>query len=261
MGDIVCPPELKVGSECRHAETARLTEKLDPAAVLVLGDLVYPGESPAGFQDVYAPTWGRLKARTHPAVGNHEYRNPGAKAYFDYWGSRAGPGWYSVDLAGWRLVSLNSNCSEVGCGPTSPQGRWLAATLARSGSRCTHAFWHHARWSSGLHGSDAAAQPLWAAVQAAGVDVVLASHDHHYERFAPLSAEGRPVPPSGGPRSFVVGTGGRSLYPVLRNPAGSEKVIATAYGVLALRLEPTAYSWEFGDIDGQVLDSGSTPCR
>lgn len=261
VGDIACPRGSKPGTECRHAETARLAEQLDPEAVLALGDLVYPGGSPTGFVDAYAPSWGRLKARTHPAPGNHEYLHPGAKAYFDYWGARAGPGWYALDLGSWHIVSLNGSCERVGCGPDSAQGRWLTSDLAASRSRCTLAFWHQPRWSSGLHGSDHATEPLWDAVHAARADVVLGGHDHHYERFAPLSVDGRPVRPGQGTRQFVVGTGGRSLYPVVRDPAGSEKIVATAYGVLALRLLPTAYSWEFVSVDGEVLDSGSSPCR
>ena len=51
---------------------------------------------------------------------------------------------------------------------------------------------------------------LWRAL-AARADVVLAGHDHHYERFAPID----------GIRSFVVGTGGRSHCPVLGASAGA----------------------------------------
>jgi alkaline phosphatase len=261
-GDIACAPEMRVGPECRHADTARLAERLDPDAVLAVGDLVYPGGDPAGFTKAYASTWGRLRDRTYPVVGNHEYLSAGARPFFRYWGSRVGPGWYSVDVAGWHVVALNGNCATVGCGPASAQGRWLKADLARNRARCTVAFWHEPRWSSGLHGPDVATDPLWRAVHAAGVDVVLGGHDHHYERFAPLSADGRPAAARLGTRQFVVGTGGRSLYPVVRNVAGSEKRVATAYGLLALRLQPTAYSWEFVATDGRVLDSGGpTPCR
>jgi alkaline phosphatase len=261
-GDITCPPDMEVGGECRQADTARLAERLDPAAVLALGDLVYPGGDPEGFAKAYAPTWGRLRDRTYPAVGNHEYLSAGAEPYFRYWGARAGPGWYSVDVAGWHLVALNANCAKVGCGADSPQGKWLEADLARSHARCTLAFWHEPRWSSGLHGPDVGTDPLWRAVHAAGVDVVLSGHDHHYERFAPLSADGKPVAPGVGTRQFVVGTGGRSLYPIVRDLAGSEQRVATAYGLLALRLQPNAYSWQFVATDGRILDAGGpTPCR
>ena len=59
-----------------------------------------------------------------------------------------------------------------------------------------------------------------------GADVVLAGHDHHYERFAPID----------GIRSFVVGTGGRSHYPVLRRLPRSQVVDWRTFGVLRLTL-------------------------
>ena len=65
---------------------------------------------------------------------------------------------------------------------------------------------HHPRFSSGLHGSDTTLGALWTTLSRGGVDIVLAGHDHHYERFAPFE----------GIRAFVVGSGGRSHYPVLR---------------------------------------------
>ena len=52
---------------------------------------------------------------------------------------------------------------------------------------------------------------LWRQLAAGGADVALSGHDHHYERFAPLDARGRPDP-VGGMRQFVVGTGGGGVY-------------------------------------------------
>ena len=72
---------------------------------------------------------------------------------------------------------------------------------------------HHPRFSSGLHGSDTTLGALWTTLSRGGVDVVLAGHDHHYERFAPFE----------GIRSFVVGSGGRSHYPVLLPPVAAEE--------------------------------------
>ena len=51
----------------------------------------------------YEPSWGRHKARTWPAVGNHEYNVPGAVPHYEYWGDRAGPagkGYYSLRPGG-----------------------------------------------------------------------------------------------------------------------------------------------------------------
>jgi hypothetical protein len=79
--------------------------------VAALGDIAYPNGTAANFRDCYAPSWGRHKARTRPAVGNHEYKTAGAIPYFDYFGAAAGPrgkGWYSrrmrADIAAGHLA-------------------------------------------------------------------------------------------------------------------------------------------------------------
>jgi hypothetical protein len=111
---------------------------------------------------------------------------------------------------------------------------------------------HHPRFSSGLHGSDESLDDLWRALAAGGADVVLAGHDHHYERFAPRD----------GMRMFVVGTGGRSHYPVLRRLPGSVAYDWRTFGVLALRLSPDRYSWRFVPERGRTYrDSGTARCR
>src|SRR4029434_6242114 len=45
-----------------------------PGTVAALGDIAYPNGTAANFRDCYAPTWGRHRTRTRPAVGNHEYK-------------------------------------------------------------------------------------------------------------------------------------------------------------------------------------------
>lgn len=130
--------------------------------MLTLGDNQYLDGSLADFLKSYGPSWGRVRGRTRPAVGNHDYRSPGASGYFDYFngiGAGDGPagprglGYYSFDLGRWHLVALNSNCGQVGCAAGSAQERWLRHDLARARSRCTLAYWHHPRFSSGTHGA------------------------------------------------------------------------------------------------------------
>ena len=85
--------------------TARLLDGLR-GTIVVLGDSVYERGSDDEYRRCYAPSWGRHRARTRPAVGNHEYGTPGAAGYFRYFGAAAAPprGWYSFDLAGWHVV-------------------------------------------------------------------------------------------------------------------------------------------------------------
>lgn len=257
-GDIACVPGMAATpAECQHEATARLVESLAPDVVAPLGDLQYEFGEAKNFAASYDPTWGRFEDRTRPAVGNHEYAGGRAPGYYGYFGPAAqgvdGRGWYSYDLGAWHVVVLNSVCSVVGCGEGSDQLGWLRADLAANPRPCTLAYWHHPRWTSGLHGVDTSTQPLWDALAAAGADVVLGGHDHHYERFAPVQ----------GIRQFVVGTGGRNLYPVLFRTEGSEVVDTRTFGVLALTLRPDGYDWRFVAIPGSAsgfTDEGSAGC-
>ncbi|HUR19116.1 MAG TPA: metallophosphoesterase [Acidimicrobiales bacterium] len=243
--------------------TAALLDAND-GTVVTLGDNAYERGSAEDFRECYGPTWGRHRARTRPAAGNHDYGNGRAGAYYEYFGAAAGDrgkGWYSFDAGSWHVVALNSNCAIVGgCGPGSQQERWLRADLAAHPRSCTLAYWHHARFSSGLHGSNDVTDGLWKALFEAGADVVLTGHDHDYERFTPLDAGGRPV--ANGIRQFVVGTGGRSLYPFSRPVAGSQVRHSAGYGVLRLSLGQHGYDWRFLPVAGSTFtDGGQGTCR
>lgn len=255
-GDLVCAPgHHRTEAECHHEETARLAEEADPDAVLLLGDLQYETGSLEAFRKAYEPTWGRLKDRSRPSPGNHEFAGGRASGYFNYFTGvgEVGKGWYSFDLGAWHVVALNSNCGIVGCGPGSEQHRWLADDLATHDARCTLAFWHHPWMSSGLHGPTADVEPLVEVLQQHDVELLLSGHDHHYERFVPVD----------GLRQFVVGTGGRSLYPVIGAERGSEVRQSASFGVLVLDLEDKGYRWRFvADPTGRPFtDEGEDSCR
>jgi hypothetical protein len=140
--------------------------------VVTMGDNVYDNGTPTEFRECYEPTWGRVKARTRPTPGNHDYGTSGAAGYFGYFGAAAGTSsksWYAYDLGSWRVYALDSDCSYIGgCGEGSPQLTWLRADLAANPRKCTIAMWHHARFSSGIHGNNPVSEPLFAALHAAG---------------------------------------------------------------------------------------------
>lgn len=118
--------------------TAKLVEQI-PGTVMAIGDLAYPDGSKDNFT-CYDKTWGRFKARTRPAVGNHEFHSAGATFYFQYFGAAAGDpndGYYSYGLGEWHIVVLNSECEEVGgCQAGSRQEKWLRADLAANTTTC-----------------------------------------------------------------------------------------------------------------------------
>lgn len=240
--------------------TAALLDAI-PGTVFTLGDNAYENGSAADFADCYDPSWGRHKGRTKPVVGNHEYQSPGAQPYFDYFGAAAGPpgkGYYSFDLGGWHIVVLNTNIERTA---SSEQVAWLRADLAASTAQCTMALLHHPRFSSGPAGSNATQQPVWEVLYQSGTEVVLAGHDHDYERFAPQTPTGV-ADPARGIRQFVVGTGGGPLHAFGTIAANSEYRNNTTWGVLKLELVPAGYTWSYITTpSGTVLDSGTGTCH
>lgn len=244
--------------------TAALLDQI-PGTVFTAGDNVYPTATLDLYNACYGPSWGRHKARTRPALGNHEYDSNGNTGHFEYFGASAGPagGWYSYDLGSWHVVVLNSNCEFVGgCHAGSQQEQWLRADLAASTADCTAAIWHHPRFSSGtFHVNHPAMTPFWQALFEAGAELVLSGHEHFYERIGPMTAGGAPDP-SFGLRSFIVGSGGFSHYGLGTLLPTSEARNADTFGVLKLTLREKAYDWQFVPEAGKTYtDLGSDACH
>lgn len=244
--------------------TAALVKNM-PGTVAALGDLAYENGTIGEFDNCYQPSWGQFKARTRPAPGNHEYNTPNAAGYYAYWGAAAGnpaQGWYSYDLGGWHVVSLNSNCIFIGgCGVGSPEETWLRADLAAHKTQCTLAYWHHPRFSGGYVTSDVTMQPIWQALYDNNADLVLSGHAHNYQRFAPQDPAGV-ADPARGLREIVVGTGGRVDPHPVAPIANTEITNVGTFGVLRLTLRNSGYDWHFVPVAGQTFtDSGSQACH
>ena len=235
--------------------TAQLLDVI-PGTVFTTGDNAYNSGAPEEFNNCYGPTWGRHKDRTKPVPGNHEYLTADAAGYFQYFTDI--PSYYAYNLGSWRIYALNS---EIDVSENSPQMVWLKEDLAANSAQCVLAYWHQPRWSSGSHhGSDEDYQTLWQILYEAGAELVLNGHEHHYERFAEMNAEG--VATSPGLREIVVGTGGRDLYEFGSPLPASEVRDNVTYGVLKLTLRADGYNWEFIPIAGSTFtDSGSGMCH
>jgi len=255
-------------ADCRDLNgaeaTAKLLEKI-PGTVMAVGDLAYPDGTAENFS-CYDKTWGRVKNRTRPAPGNHEFHSKGAAYYFQYFGATAGDatkGYYSYELGSWHVVVLNSECVDVGgCDAASPQGKWLREDFATHPVACTLAYFHKPLFSSGgAHGDDLLMKQLWDSLYAGNADVIINGHDHDYERFAPQTPEAK-ADADRGIREFVVGTGGKNHRHFGFIRPNSEARDADALGVLKLTLLPGRYEWEFVPEDGKTFkDSGVGTCH
>ncbi|QKZ21068.1 DNRLRE domain-containing protein [Streptomyces chartreusis] len=254
-------------AECgaTHDEaTANLLDGIS-GTVMAIGDNAYPNGSASDFTNCYGPSWGRHKARTRPASGNHEYNTSGASGYFNYFGAsagEAGKGYYSFDLGNWHVVSLNSNCSIVSCAAGSAQEQWLRSDLAASTKPCTVAYWHHPRYTSGSsHGPSTSVQPLYQALYDNNAEVIVTGHNHQYERFAPMNATGD-LDNTRGIRQFVAGMGGAGMYGFGTIQPNSEVRNNNTWGVLKLTLHSGSYDWQFVPEAGKTFtDSGTNTCH
>jgi Big-like domain-containing protein/calcineurin-like phosphoesterase family protein len=235
--------------------------------VFTLGDNAYSNGSASDYTNCYDPSWGRVKSRTRPTPGNHEYQTANATGYFGYFGSAAGDpakGYYSYDLGDWHIIVLNSNssCTTISCAAGSAQEQWLRADLAANTKACTLAYWHHPRFSSGAtHGNNTAVAPFWDALYQYGAEIILNGHEHVYERFAPQTPNAT-ADPANGIRQFTVGTGGAGLYSFSSTiQPNSEVRNNTSLGVLKLTLRTGGYDWDFIPATGSFTDSGSGSCH
>ena len=215
--------------------------------LLYLGD-VYGRGGASHFIRNYAPTYGRLAAKTWPTPGNHDWPLH-TQGYDLYWAQVTGgrpPPWYSVRLAGWQVLSLNS---EAPLGPGSQQGHWLRRQLHRAGT-CRVAFWHRPRYSAGKHGDQEDVAPLWDALRGRTV-IVVNGHDHDMQRFRPID----------GITELVAGAGGKSLYELDQDDHRLAFASDNAYGALRLELRPGSARFAFVGLGGEVLDSGAIRCH
>ena len=286
-GDISCGPAGRVTSNsCQQLAVSNLLVDQAPDAVATLGDNQYECGSLADYASYYGPSWGRVKAITRPAIGNHEYQTStsptdlcynapsGAPGYFQYFGNAASPtepgcivnckGYYSYDLGTWHIIVLNSNCAQVGgCSANSPQGTWLKQDLAAHATSCTAAYWHYPRYSSGGAGTTFHnnTKTFWQLLYNARVEAVLNASDHIYERFAPMNPNGA-LDRANGIRQFVVGTGGKSHHGIASIQPNSEVRNADTFGALKMTLRPDGYDWKFEPVAGSTFtDSGSESCH
>ncbi len=148
--------------------------------VLLLGDNLYGGESAKDykrkFEDVYRPLLDQ-KVKFYATLGNHD--EPAQRFYEHF--NMNGKEYYRFTKGNVAFYSLNSNYMDP------KQVKWLEDELAKDTSKWKITFHHHPPYSSGgKHGSDTSlrkvVEPIFLRY---GVNMVLAGHDHFYERIKP----------------------------------------------------------------------------
>lgn len=152
---------------------------------VITGDVAYNDGLLREFEDHFFgmyEDWLR-HVPAFPASGNHDYHTRSAAVFREVFDlpTNGGPGgwerWYSFDWGPVHMVVLDTEL--VG----AEQAEWLEADLADTEQPWRIAAYHRPAYSSGAHGSDPAVREAFSPIfEAEGVQLVLAGHDHHYER-------------------------------------------------------------------------------
>ena len=231
--------------------------------IYMLGDLVYPNGTAPNFARCFDPLWGWARAITDPVPGNHERLapHPDAAPYFEYFGSRVGrpaQPWYVLQRGSWRVFMLDS---DIEGDLKAQQQAWLALELRKreNATECIMAAWHHTPFATSMRRSDQARMRSELALLARhGADLVLAGHEHFYERFQPV--DDVLAFREQGTRVVLAGTGGAVTSNSIPLRESGAVLYRSAYGALMIRFFERGYQAEFIDVGNQVLDQFEAQC-
>jgi tartrate-resistant acid phosphatase type 5 len=239
-----------------EAAVAELVASWAPDLVITVGDNNYEqgmastlDENVGQYYHAFiAPYVGKLgrgadENRFFPSLGNHDWRTPQARPYLEYFTLPGNERYYELVWGPLHLFALDSDPHEPdGNGPESVQAKWLRERLAASTSPWQLVYMHHPPYSSGDHGSTADLQ--WPFAEW-GVDVVLAGHDHHYERIE-----------RDGIVYFVNGLGGNpERYELRTARAGSEIRYNAEHGAMLVEATADRLELRFVTAAGREIDS------
>ncbi len=239
---------------------AALVASWKPDLIATVGDNNYPdggadtidaniGKRYHAFIGDYKGRYGAgaTKNQFFPALGNHDWRASGAAPYLEYFTLPGNERYYEVHHELVDLFFVDSDPHEPdGITEYSTQAAWLRDRLRASKAPYRFVFMHHPPHSSGPHGSTAELQWPYAAW---GATVVLAGHDHHYERIV-----------RNGITYLVNGLGGEDEYPLRPTKVeGSLIHYDKQNGALKIAIDETGAVFEFVRDDGMPIDKFTVP--
>lgn len=210
--------------------------------VLMMGDNMYGSEKATDykrkFEDVYRPLLDQ-KVKFYAALGNHDESNQRFYEFFNMEGQE----YYRFKKGNVSFYALNSNYMD------KKQIDWLKDKLATDTASWKIAFFHHPPYSSGgKHGSDTklreVVEPLFLQH---GVNVVLAGHEHFYERIKPQK----------GIYYFISGSGGKLRQGDVKE---GSPLTAKAYdrdmSFMLLEINDQEMHFQVVSRTGETVDSG-----
>jgi tartrate-resistant acid phosphatase type 5 len=236
-------------------DVANLINSWNPDFIITVGDNNYPSGSASTidraigqyFHEYIYPYNGEFGAgaaenRFFSTLGNHDWLTNSAQPYLDYFSLPNNERYYDFVWGPVHFFMLDSDSNEPdGVASSSIQAQWLKAQMSTSTSPWNLVAFHHAPYSSGLHGSTTWMR--WP-FQEWGASAVLSGHDHTYER---LEENGIPY--------FVNGVGGGAIYNFTQVVAGSQVRYNSDYGAMLVTADPHIITFQFITRKGEQIDT------
>ena len=244
------------GSGDQHkADVAALVKSWKPDFILTVGDNNYPfgsgdtidaniGQFYHEFIHPYRGAYGQGADinRFFPTLGNHDWLVENAYPYLDYFTLPGNERYYDFVWGPLHFFALDSDSREPdGFRKDSPQADWLQKKLAESSAQWKIAYLHHPPYSSGTNGG--VAWMDWP-FREWGAHLVLAGHDHIYER---LEVNGLPY--------LINGLGGGAIYALSTPVPGSQLRYNRDYGALFCEASESRLRCQFITVGGEVVDT------
>ena len=225
----------------RQMKTAR--ERFPFEFVLMLGDNIYGSQTPRDFQAKFERPFADLLeagVRFYAALGNHDESAQRFYSPFNMHGERYYTFSPRPDV---RIISLDSSRMD------DAQVRWLDEELSRPAPAWTIVFMHHPLYSSGRrHGPSLdlrhTLEPLFAK---GGVRIVLAGHEHFYERLQPQQ----------GIQYFISGASAKLRKGNIRESGQTACGFDRDNSFMLMELSDDSLRFESISRDGRVVDRGT----
>jgi hypothetical protein len=223
------------------AQMERYREKTSFDSVLMLGDNIYGGKSPAEMKRKFDYPYQPLLdagVKFYASLGNHDDPNERFYKPFNMGEKR----YYSFMKGNAEFFALDSNYMDPA------QVEWLTKALRDSTAAWKICFFHHPLYSDGIfHGPDtdlrARLEPIF---QANGVRLVLSGHEHLYER----------IKPHGGIYYFVLGNSGELRPHNLKPSTDTAKGFDTDRDFMMMEISGDQLYFQTVSRTGETIDSG-----
>lgn len=234
---------------------SNLVKSWNPEFIITLGDNNYSnGEASTidnnigqFYHEFIFPYLGGYESgdtvnRFFPSLGNHDWYTTNAQPYLDYFTLPGNERYYDFVKGNIHFFVIDSDSNEPdGRDSNSVQALWLKNALKNSSSDFNIVYFHHPAYSSSsVHGSATIMQwpyKRW------GASLVMAGHDHTYERIV-----------KDGFTYVVNGLGGRSIYAFGTPIAGSVVRYNNNYGAMIINSYEDSLVSEFYSISNSRKD-------